>query len=70
MDAVHTDIHAGSVYTICILSYLFLSHTQTSTATISREMSSNPLPKQSTSHHPMPIYFNKVKSHAGIVYRQ
>jgi len=27
------------------------SHTQTPTATISREMSSNPLPKQSTSHH-------------------
>jgi hypothetical protein len=27
------------------------SHTQTATATTSREMSSNPLPKQFTSHH-------------------
>jgi hypothetical protein len=27
------------------------AHTQTSTATTSREMSSNTLPKQSTSHH-------------------
>jgi hypothetical protein len=39
-------------------------HTYTSTATTSREMSSNPLPKQSTSHqHP----FISAKSHASII---
>jgi hypothetical protein len=35
------------------------SHTQTSTAITSREMFSNPLPKQSTSHHRP---FNSTKS--------
>jgi hypothetical protein len=43
------------------------SHTQTFIATTSREMSSNPLPKQSTSHRHPVISSYKVKSHAGIM---
>jgi len=41
-------------------------HIQTSTATTSREISSNPLQK-AIHQSPLPIHFYKEKSHAGII---
>jgi hypothetical protein len=49
------------------LSAQINANSRFSIATTSKKMSVNPLLKQSANHAPSPIYFFKVRSHAGII---